>query len=110
MSRLLFFLCCFFSFSYLAFAQTSETSTKEEFTFFKDEANKVYFIDFESIDINLSEVIVKDKDGKIVLEEAVSDLPVDTIYELDCSQFENGEYVVELHSYTAVLRRPFSLE
>ena len=110
MNRLLFCLLCLFSISHLSLAQTTNNSSQEAFSFFKDETNKVFYIDFESIDINLSEIIVKDEEGKIILEEAVNELPVDAIYELDCSQFQNGEYIVELHSYTAVLRRPFSLE
>lgn len=112
MNKLLFCTIFFLSVSYISFAQTDNSSSKaqEEFTFFKDDANNIFFIDFETIDVNLSEVVVKDIEGNVLITDAVSDLPVNTIYELDCSNFRDGEYVVELHSYTAILRKPFSLD
>jgi len=111
MNKLLFCTLFCLSLSCFTYAQTSTSNLeKEEFSFFKDETSNFYYIDFESIDINLNEIVVKDNEGNVVLEEPVNDLPVDTIFELDFSQYQNGQYVVELHSYTAVLRKPFSLE
>jgi len=111
MNKLLFCTLIFLAYTCFTYAQTSTpNSEKEAFSFFKDETSNFYYIDFESIDINLNEIVVKDEKGNVVLEEGVSDLPVDTIFELDCSEYQNGKYVVELHSYTAVLRKPFSLD
>lgn len=112
MNKLLFCTLFCLSLSCFSFAQsTSSTidSEKETFSFFKDDSSNYFYIDFESIDINLNEIVVKDDKGNIILEEEVNKLPVDTIFELDCSQYQHGKYVVELHSYTAVLRKPFSL-
>lgn len=111
MNRLLFCTLFCLTLSCFTYAQTSlSSSNKEEFSFFKDETSNFYYIDFESIDVNLNEIMVKDEQGNVLLEETVNNLPVDTIYELDCSQFQNGEYIIELHSYTTILRKPFSLE
>lgn len=112
MNRLLFSLALFLSVSISSIAQIDNTSnaTQAEFSFFKDDSNKIFFIDFETIDVNLNEIIVKDEEGNVLITDAVSNLPVNTIYELDCSNFGDGKYVVELHSYTAILRKPFSLD
>ncbi len=77
-------------------------------SFFSDEEGQVYYIDFETINVNLNEIVVKNKAGKTVYEQNVSDLPVDSIFELDCSEFPTGQYIIELHSYTEVLRKTFS--
>ncbi len=112
MNKLLFCTILFLFTSSFSIAQTDNLSsnTQEEFSFFKDDANKIFFIDFETIDVNLNEIVVKDEQGNVLITDAVSDLPVNTIYELDCSNFQDGEYVVELHSYTAILTKPFSLD
>ncbi len=108
MNRLLFCLALFLFVSSYSIAQTD--NTQAEFSFFKDDSNNIFFIDFETIDVNLNEIVVKDEEGNVLITDAVSNLPVNTIYELDCSNFGNGKYVVELHSYTAILRKPFSLD
>lgn len=77
-------------------------------SFYSDEESEFCYIDFESINVNLNEIVVKDKKGQIVFKEAVNGLPVDSIYELDCSQFPIGVYFIELHSYTGILTKTFS--
>jgi hypothetical protein len=70
-----------------------------------DEEQKLYFIDFESLSINLSEIIVKRQSGEVVLKEDVFDLPVNTIYEIDFNQYGAGSYEIELRSFTGSIRR-----
>ena len=77
-------------------------------SFFSDEESDFCYIDFESINVNLNEIVVKDQKGTIVFKEAVNGLPVDSIYELDCSQFPIGVYSIELHSYTGIFKKTFS--
>ncbi len=72
----------------------------EDWSFFADEENKVYYIDFESIKVNLSDIVVKDEKNNIIFEDEVVHLPVNTIYELDASAFQAGKYRIELRSYT----------
>ena len=77
----------------------------KDWSFFYDEENDIYYIDFEAINLNLTAVKVLNKGGKELIKENVADLPVNTIYELDCSKLVSGVYTVELHTYTEVLRQ-----
>ncbi|MFK8104277.1 MAG: hypothetical protein AB8G15_17245 [Saprospiraceae bacterium] len=98
------------------FAQTASTSTAisasdlletndESWSIYADEENKTFYIDFESIKVNLSDIIVKNTSGEVVLKEDVMDLPVDTIFELDFSDYTAGEYFIELRSFTSVIKK-----
>lgn len=84
--------------------------TNENWSFFMDEENQVYYIDFETINVNLNDIVVRDKDGEILLREDVLELPVNTIYELDFSEYEPGEYNIELRSFTGVLKKTISVK
>ena len=84
-------------------------SPEAENAFFADEEEKRYFIDFESLNVNINNVVVKDASGSTIWEDKVFDLPVDTIYEIDCSEYAPGFYVVELHSFTEVMRKEISI-
>ncbi len=77
---------------------------------YADVENDLYFIDFESLSVNLNDIVVTDANGAIVLEEKVFDLPVNTIYELDLSKYQNGKYHIELRSYTATIRKEVTLK
>jgi len=81
---------------------------ENNWSFYSDKESELCYIDFESINVNLNEIVVKDQKGAIVFKEAVDGLPVDSIYELDCSQFPIGVYTIELHSYTGIFKRTFS--
>jgi hypothetical protein len=70
---------------------------------FSDAEAQTFFIDFESLDVNVNYVIVKDPEGRIVWKDRVFNLPVDTIYEIDCSSFRPGIYQVELQTFTSAL-------
>ena len=78
--------------------------------FMPDEENKVYYIDFESLKINLSDIIVKDQSGRVILKDDVFELPVNTIYELDFSQYGSGTYNIELRSFTGIIRKTISIK
>ncbi len=117
-----FVLLCFFGNS--LFAQTSAnlednifTSsinltelTDDNWSFYKDEENKIYYIDFEKINFNLSEIIVKNDNGEILLQDDVLDLPVNTIYEIDFSEYSAGDYHVELRSFTGIIRKQVDIK
>ena len=81
---------------------------ENNWSFYSDKESELCYIDFESINVNLNEIVVKDQKGAIVFKEAVDGLPVDSIYELDCSQFPIGVYTIELHSYTGIFKKTFS--
>ncbi len=79
-------------------------------SFFVDEENKLYYVDFEKLSFNLSDIVVKDESGEIIMKEDVLDLPVNTIFELDFSDFPAGDYLVELRSFTGMLQKTVSLK
>ena len=81
-----------------------------EASIYSDDENQTYFIDFEKISVNLSDIVVKNKAGEIIFKEDLYDLPVNSIYELDASEFGTGEYVMELRSFTGVIRKDISID
>ena len=115
-------LVVFFAFSLNAQTETASieiTNTDNEnlveletndWTFYSDEDNRVLFIDFDNIDFNLSDIVVKNTDGEVLLKDDVLNLPVDTIYELDFSAFNSGIYQVELRSFTGVIKKEVALK
>jgi len=80
-------------------------STSTDWTLFADEENQLYYIDFETLTFNVSDVIVKNEAGEVLLQDNVFDLPVDTIYELDFSNYQPGKYAIELRTFTEVVRK-----
>ncbi len=83
--------------------------SESDWSFYSDDENKTYFVDFEKLSFNLSEIVVKDAEGKIVMREDVLDLPVNTIFELDFSEFNSGKYLIELRSFKGMLKKEVSL-
>lgn len=82
----------------------------ENWSFYKDDENKVYYIDFEKIDFNLSEILVMNDNGEVLFQDDVLDLPVDTIYELDLSEYATGNYHVEVRSFTGVIKQEVNIK
>ena len=112
-------LFCLLGLGSTLFAQASASLTEipstftisvSEETFYEDESNQVIYIDFETVQVNLSDLKVKNATGEIVMKDELSSLPVNTIYELDYSQFEPGDYEIELRSYTGVMTRTVAVK
>lgn len=86
------------------------TLNGDDWAFFLDNENKVYYIDFEAISVNLSDLKVVNKDGDVVKSDSkLWDLPVNTIYELNISDLKPGNYQIELRSYTGVIKKEIVL-
>lgn len=97
----------------VAFAEESESLQEVQdnsWSLYADEENKVYYIDFESLKVNLSDIIVKNENGQVLLKDDVFELPVNTIYELDFSQYGSGDYSIELRSFTGIIRKTISIK
>lgn len=77
----------------------------DEWSLFADEENQLYYVDFATLSVNLNDIIVTRQDGEVVLRDDLFNLPVDTIYEIDFSQYGEGSYTIELRSFTDVIRR-----
>ena len=81
----------------------------ESWSLYADEENNLYYVDFATLSVNLNDIVVTRDDGEVVLREQVLDLPVDTIYEIDFNQYGEGNYVIELRSFTDVIRRKVTI-
>ncbi|MEL6925604.1 MAG: hypothetical protein AAFO94_16285 [Bacteroidota bacterium] len=84
-------------------------ATTDNWTFYADEDNRLYYVDFENIKFNLSDVVVKNADGEVLMRDDVLDLPVNTIYEIDLNNYDSGKYSIELRSFTSVIRKEVDL-
>jgi len=84
--------------------------SSKDWSFYIDDENHIYYIDFEKISVNLNDIKVKDEAGIIVLEDVLYDLPVDTIYELDMSTYSKGVYTVELRSFTGMISKAIEVD
>ena len=82
----------------------------DDWTFFQGEDGNTFFIDFEKIKSNLNEIEVSNKAGEVVFKDELWNLPVDTIYELDFSDFEKGDYSVKITTFTEEIEKTLSVE
>lgn len=83
---------------------------KPEWSLYTDKENSMVYIDFEKINVNLNGLIVKDNAGKVVFkDDALWQLPVNTIYEVDFSKLPKGAYSIELKSFTATLKQEVAI-
>jgi len=122
MHRKIYFpiLIAFFCSATSAFSQQASTETltakgatasiAEDQSLYTGGNDQVFYIDFEDLRMNLSEIILKNEQGKVLLKDDVFDLPVNTIYELDLSQYGKGTFDVELRSFTGVIHKKISVE
>ncbi len=120
MKRLFFTSCIvFFAFTH-SFSQSSTSINSKHFdlieinsdnwSFYSNDDSQLFYIDFEKLTFNISDIILKDADGNMVFEDDVLDLPVNTIYELDLSKYESGLYEVELRTFTGNLKKEVTIK
>jgi hypothetical protein len=89
----------------LSLNQELKELADNDWTLYADEENKLYYIDFESLRVNVSDVVVKNRAGEVLYRDNVFSLPVNTIYELDFSKYKAGQYEIELRTFTGVIRK-----
>ena len=90
---------------------SNSNETIKDWSFYTDNENRILYIDFEKIDVNLSSVSVKDTDNKLVFkDENLWSLPVNTIYEVDFSSKPKGHYTIELRTFTATLKKVITIK
>lgn len=63
--------------------------------FYQDPENQILLIDFKEVSTKLSMVKVT-QDNTILMEDRVGDLAIDSIYEVDLSNYETGQYTITL--------------
>ena len=86
------------------------TLNHADWSFYADDDNRTFYIDFEKINVTLSDIIIKNKAGDIVFKDEVMGLPVNAIYELNFDELGAGDYVVELRSYTKIIRKEIEIK
>ena len=85
---------------------TKQADNTRDWSIYTDSENRMLYVDFEKINVNLSNITVKDLEGKILFkDETLWQLPVNTIYEIDFSKFPKGNYVIELKTFTNVIKK-----
>lgn len=78
--------------------------------FFLDSKNQVLFIDFEALEEDLEEIRVVN-DNAILHTENVTELPMNTIYEVDLKQYEKGiEHRILLKTNFGILAKTFTIQ
>lgn len=82
----------------------------DDWTFLEGENGNTFFIDFEKIQSNLNEIKVMNKNGEIVFEDELWNLPIDTIYELDFTKFDKGDYTVKINTFTEEINKIITVE
>jgi len=63
--------------------------------FYEDPENKILLIDFKEVSTKLAVVKVTQAQN-ILLEDKVGDLAIDSIYEVDLSNYVKGQYTITL--------------
>lgn len=74
---------------------TAETSYSLDKIFYSDFENNYVFIDFETITDDLIMINLL-RDDKLMMEDDITDLPSNSIYELNIELFRTGNYTIEL--------------
>jgi len=65
--------------------------------FYSDYANTTLFVDFEALGGQFTQLNILRED-ELMLEDNVSDLPTNTIYEINLEVLRAGEYTLELET------------
>ena len=90
----------------IGYETMKQTDNTRDWSIFTDSENRMLYVDFEKINVNLSNITVRDLEGKILFkDETLWQLPVNTIYEIDFSKFPKGNYVIELKTFTNVIKK-----
>ena len=103
-------------------AQTATTDTEinyesiaaafnfdNDWGFHSDQNEQLYYVDFENLKMVLSDIIVKNEAGEVIIKEEVMDLPVNTIFEIDFTEFGKGKYQIELRSFTGLIHKDIEI-
>jgi hypothetical protein len=91
--------------------EANKSDKKQDWSFYTDAENRMLYIDFEKINVNLNGIVVKNKEGKVIFkDDALWELPVNTIYEVDFSKEPKGDYTVEVRTFTMTLRKTVTIK
>lgn len=88
--------------------QASEEFLNPQDAFFLDLGEKVCFIDFQALTINVKAVQLQSAEGDLLLEDHVDHLPVNSIYEMNLTDLPSGRYRILIQGYTETIQKSFA--
>lgn len=94
----------------LEIIEITEIPTTAEWMFASVDNERLQYVDFEQLQDHLTDLLIKDASGNIIYRENVSQLPTNTIYEIDFSQYEGNRFQVELRSFSGVISKGLELK
>ncbi len=121
-----FFLVLFSSFSLLLFGQQSDLLlsslqmtannsdeliiAESDWAFYSDKENATVFIDFEEIDGTATQLEILSAENEILLAEDLTNIPNNTIYELDVAFLNSGKYSIRIKTYKETINKTLDVK
>lgn len=106
--------------SFFAFAQNEPMEAsldlvpvllEEESILIPSEVEKnIFYVDLELLGGNLSDLQLMNKNGEVVLNSSLKDIPEDALYELDLSHIESGWYQFQIRTYKKEIKKDIIVE
>lgn len=84
---------------------TDIESNDDNWVFFQDEDEELFYIDFEALGNHAVDLKLKNKEAEVVLEESLIDVPMNTIYEINLKDLPKGTYTLEIRTYQDVIKK-----
>jgi len=82
-----------------SFGYEIPTDTYRKAVYQSDDNTKV-FIDFSEIPVNIKSIQVLNSKGNVFLNKVVYELPVNSLYEIDLTNFLDNDLVLEIQTFT----------
>ncbi len=82
-----------------SFGYEIPSGTYQKAIYQSDDRTKV-FIDFNEIPVNLKSIQILNSKGDVFLNKVVFDLPVNSLYEIDLTDFPGSDLVLEIQTFT----------
>ena len=82
-----------------SFGYEIPSDTYQKAVYQSDDGTKV-FIDFNEIPVNLKSIQVLNSNGDIFVNKVVFELPVNSLFEIDSTEFPGADLVLEIQTFT----------
>jgi len=82
-----------------SFGYEIPTDTYQKAVYQSDDRTKV-FIDFGEIPVNLKSIQVLNSSGDVFINKVVYELPVNSLFEIDLTNFPGNDLVLEIQTFT----------
>lgn len=121
-----FFLVLFSTFSLLLFGQQSELQlsslymtannsddliiAESDWAFYADKENATVFIDFEEIEDTATQLEIISENDEVLLTEDLTNVPFNTIYELDVAFLNSGKYSIRIKTYNETINKTLDVK